>query len=214
MLGDKIIIFGGTFDPIHNGHLQLAEQLYKTFKSPITFMPTGIPPYKKPPQASNLQRLDMLHLAISSHPEYQIDTREINGCTYSYTYKTLQNLRLEVGSDILIYFVIGSDSLITLDTWHEWETLLKFTHFIVAFRNGYKINTFKSAKLKKIFIKNSTTDLNNLSTPYGKFYMLNFTPQDVSSTLIRQMVYNHQDISQLVPPNINAYITQQKLYTK
>ena len=211
---DKIVILGGTFDPVHNGHMQLAAKLYEVFKTKITFMPTGIPPHKAPPQASDKQRLEMLELALAANPNYQIDSREIDAGDFCYTYKTLNNLRAEVGMEVPVFFLLGGDSLLTLHTWHYWNTLLGLTNFVVAWRSGYSAAQIESAELAAAFAKHKTFDFTNVSRPYGQFYVLDFTPQNVSSTIIRQQVNSGLNISTLVPEAVAAYIKQQQLYLK
>ena len=209
---DKIVILGGTFDPIHNGHIQLAEKLYEVFKIPITFMPTGIPPHKAPPIATDRQRLEMLELAIANKPNFQIERMEIDANDFGYTYRTMQQLRQKVGKEIPIYFLIGGDSLLTLDTWHYWETILDTINFVVAWREGYYLEQMTSKTLIDIFNKNKSNDLLNINSISGKFYELNFTPQNVSSTLIRKHVHDGLDVTNLVPLAVADYIRQHQLY--
>src|SRR3989338_3213867 len=104
----NLIILGGAFDPIHTGHLAIANTLYDKFKTPITFLPTnGTPPYKPALKTSNKERLDMLHLAISTNPQFILDTFEINQTEYSCSYKTLKYMRDQYTKDMAIFFLIG-----------------------------------------------------------------------------------------------------------
>jgi nicotinate-nucleotide adenylyltransferase len=209
----KIVILGGTFDPIHNGHMQMAHLLLSIFKTKITFIPTGIPDYKAPPQASNEHRLNMLELALNGHPYFQIDTRETEAHVYSPTYQTLLGIRREINNQVPIYFLIGGDSLINLDSWDCWVELLGLTHFVVANRMGYSMNAIQSDELKAEFIKRKRNEFKDLNTrSAGYFYMLDFTPDDVSSTLIRCKVKNGEDISGYVSDSVASYIHQHHLY--
>lgn len=209
----KIVILGGTFDPIHNGHIQLADKLYEVFNTPITFMPTGIPPHKAPPLATDRQRLEMLELAIATNStKFQIERMEIEANDFGYTYRTMEQLRQKVGWEIPIYFLIGGDSLLTLDTWHHWETIIDKVNFVVAWREGYSLAQMTSQALIDIFNKNRSDDLSYLNSTNGKFYELNFTPQNVSSTMIRKRVHDGLDISDLVPQAVADYIIQHKIY--
>lgn len=209
---DKIVILGGTFDPIHNGHIQLAEKLYEVFKTPITFMPTGIPPHKAPPIATDHQRLEMLELAIANNSKFQIERMEIDANDFGYTYRTMEQLRQKVGKDIPIYFLIGGDSLLTLDTWHYWETILDKVNFVVAWREVYSLEQMTSDALINVFNKNKSNDLSCINSANGIFYELNFTPQNVSSTMIRKRAHDGLNISDLVPLAVADYITCHNLY--
>lgn len=219
----SLIIFGGTFDPIHNGHLALAHKLFEVFKSEITFMPANTPPYKEKSGTSKEHRLAMLKLALNttlmSHSPaavsniFTIDTRELEGESYCYSYKTLTALRQGMGVDTPIYFIIGADSLITLDTWDYWTKLLDLANFVVVNRTGYDINSIPTlSKLNQLFQQHKTTAFTNLTISHGKFYLLDFTPPPISSTLIREYIKAGQSIQNLVPEAVAAYIKQHHLY--
>ena len=208
---DKVVIIGGTFDPIHIGHLEMANHLLSIFNTKITFMPTSIPTYKEPPKANSTDRLNMLKLALDGQPDFQIDTREIESPNYCHTYQTLSEIRSEIGYDIPLYFLIGGDSLQSLDTWDYWNKLHEITHFIVAKRSGYSTNYIKSPELKLLFKNRQSSELKDLQNS-GAFYMLNFTPTDISSTTIRNKVKNHEDIKPYVTQSVASYIEKHHLY--
>jgi nicotinate-nucleotide adenylyltransferase len=208
---DKVVIIGGTFDPIHIGHLEMANHLLSIFNTKITFMPTSIPNYKEPPKANNTDRLNMLKLALDGQPDFQIDTREIEAPNYCPTYQTLSEIRSEIGYDIPLYFLIGGDSLQSLDTWDYWDKLPDITHFVVANRSGYSTNDIKSPELKLLFKNRQSSDLKELQNS-GGFYMLNFTPTNISSTTIRNKVKNHEDINPYVTQSVARYIEKHHLY--
>ena len=208
---DKVVIIGGTFDPIHIGHLEMANHLLSIFNTKITFMPTNIPNYKAPPKASNNDRLNMLKLAIAGYPDFQIDTREIEAPNYCPTHQTLSEIRSEIGSEIPLYFLIGGDSLQSLDTWDYWNKLLDITHFVVANRNGYSPTDIKSPELKLLFENRHRHEFEELQNS-GNFYMLNFTPMDISSTIIRHKVENNEDIKPYVTKSVASYIEKHHLY--
>lgn len=209
---ERLIVLGGTFDPIHNGHMQLANKLFDIFQTQITFMPTGIPPYKAPPKATNKQRIDMLKLAIDNNSKFTIDTREITASEYWYSHKTLNHLRKEYGNNLPIYFVIGGDSLITMHTWHFWNELPGLANFVVAKRGGYDISKLESNELSELVNNNSSHDFSDLDKTSGTFYLMDFIPQNISSTLIRKTAKDRQDISGMVPEKVAAYIKEQQLY--
>lgn len=206
------ILFGGTFDPIHIGHIQLARYVSQQFKHPVSLLPlTGVPNYKQPPQASLQQRLAMLEIVAAKYPdEIQIDYSETHLTEYSPTVTTLRRMRqIELIPEI-IYFVIGGDSLVTLDIWDEWRDLLKLTNFIVAMRPDYPLSKM-SPQLAKELLPRINTTMNTINA-VGEIIITHFTPLEVSSTQIRQCCAGGQEINQLVEPEINHYITQNNLY--
>ncbi len=208
---DKVVIIGGTFDPIHIGHLEIANHLLSIFNTKITFMPTSIPNYKPPPKASNVDRLNMLQLAIDGQSNFQIDTREIIATNYCPTHQTLSEIRNEIGSDIPLYFLIGSDSLQNLDSWDYWDKLPDITHFIITNRSGYNTTDITSSELKMLYNQCQRHEF-EVHKNNGNFYILNFTPTDISSTTIRNKVKNHEDIKPYVTQSVASYIEKHHLY--
>lgn len=217
-----IILFGGTFDPVHMGHVLLAHQLHNTFKQPITILPTGIPPYKPQPKTTAQSRLDMIKLAFGDDSRFLIDTREISRNEYCYTYKTMKLLRNEVGYNIPIFFLIGSDSLISLDRWDNWTELFNLTNFIVAKRLDYDdknitnndlLNEIKIRKVKVRINEHTIIQITKNIKPAGNVYTLDFNPIAVSSTKIRQLIAQNESIVNLVPETIEQYIIHRHLYT-
>lgn len=210
-MNTPLIIFGGTFDPIHNGHLLMADAVYNKFKSEITFMPTAIPNYKTAPEATNEQRLEMLEIALANNPHYRIDTLEINQDSYSCSYKTLTFLRNKIGPKIPVYYIIGEDSLLSLGTWDSWTDLFNLTNFIVLKRPNYSYETMANP-LRTIFEERKTTNFANLDVQYGKIYMLDFVLSDISSTKIRACVKNGISINGYVPSLVAKYILEHNMY--
>ena len=207
-----LILFGGTFDPVHNGHLLLAQKLYSSFEQIVTFLPVGIPPYKPIPQTTNEQRLDMLKLALDNDYRYVIDLRELYSFNYNYTYQTLRQIRQELGEYAAIFFLIGSDSLVTLDTWENWQELLTLTNFVVAMRPDYNLDQM-SPILAKEFNKRKRAKLESF-TCSGSFYLLDFAPLNISSTQIRNLVSDGQSVNHLVNKCVAKYILKHNLYRK
>mgnify|MGYP003503442532 CR=1 FL=1 len=206
------ILFGGTFDPIHIGHIQLARYVSQQFKHPVSLLPlTGVPNYKQPPQASLQQRLAMLEIVAAKYPdEIKIDYSETQLTEYSPTVTTLRRMRQNELTPEIIYFVIGGDSLVTLDIWDEWRDLLKLTNFIVAMRPDYPLSKMSPQLAQELLPRiNTTTSAINA---VGEIIITHFTPLEVSSTQIRQFCYLGQEINQLVEAEINHYITQNNLY--
>lgn len=205
------IIIGGTFDPVHNGHILLAEALYKLLGQDVVFTPTATPNYKAPPKTTVQQRLDMLKLAINNNPHFIIDSHEIYAAEYIPTIKSLQMLRERIGYTRPIYFLIGEDSLVSLDTWDDWQNLFNLANFIVAMRPGYKLEQMSNSltqEYNKRLIKCSTA----FNKPNGQIFILDFDPLDISSTKIRNYVAQGLPIDTMVSKKVLQYIRDNKLY--
>jgi len=131
-------LFGGTFDPIHFGHLRPVEALaQQTGLQRVTLLPNNVPPHRPQPEASAAQRVDMLRCAIAGLPLFDIDTRELARDTPSWTVTTLEAWRAERGAAQPLGFIIGQDSLLSLASWHRWQDLLSLCHLLVCQRPGY-----------------------------------------------------------------------------
>ena len=133
-------LFGGTFDPVHYGHLKPVEILANLIGlSRVIIMPNNVPPHRAQPEASGEQRKRMVELAIADKPLFSLDERELKRDTASYTAQTLQEWREEQGPDVPLAFIIGQDSLLTFPSWHDYDTILGNTHLIVCRRPGYPL---------------------------------------------------------------------------
>jgi nicotinate-nucleotide adenylyltransferase len=211
-MNDKAyIIIGGTFDPVHTGHLLLAEKLYTTFKQPIIFVPAAPPNYKAPPQTAPQQRLEMLQLALKDKPYFKINSSETFNKSYIPTVSSLRKLRKTIGYTTPIYFLIGEDSLITLDSWDNWQELFDLTNFVVAMRPGYSLDKM-SPMLRDEYKNRHILRLDKPTQPYGYIYTLDLEPIDISSTKIRTNIAENLPINNLVDPKVAEYIIENKLY--
>ncbi|MBI3310128.1 MAG: nicotinate-nucleotide adenylyltransferase [Serratia liquefaciens] len=131
-------LFGGTFDPIHYGHLRPVEALAaEVGLNRVTLLPNHVPPHRPQPEANAQQRLKMVELAIAGNPLFAVDDRELHRTTPSYTIETLEAIRKERGAALPLAFIIGQDSLLTLHKWHRWQSLLDTCHLLVLARPGY-----------------------------------------------------------------------------
>ncbi len=211
---DSLILFGGTFNPLHNGHMAIAIKLHEVFNHCITFLPTGIPPYKTAPLTTAKERLEMLQNVIDGDDRFSIDTCEIHKNEFCYTYKTLKEIRNKVGNTVPIFFIIGSDSLVTLDTWDNWTTLFDLTNFIIIKRPNYNDNSMNSDLLIE-YRKRLNSNLDTFKTSgNGQFYIVDLEPINISSTQIRNNIKHNQSIRELVPAKINEYILTHNLYAQ
>ena len=190
----KIGIFGGTFDPIHNGHLHIAETvLAATEVEEIVFMPSANPPHKPDQRISPFeQRMQMVRLAIAGHRSFSVDDVEFRLGGTSYTVRTIETLKKEK-PDTEWFLIIGSDSLLGLPSWKEPEKLIKEFRFIVFPRSSSD-----AKRAEKRFLEKSI--------------VLNVPLVTISSSDIRSRVCKDQPISEMVPAEVQRYIALHKLY--
>jgi len=136
----KIGIFGGTFDPIHIGHLRMALELKEQLGlDEMRLLPCHQPPHRDAPQVSSVQRVEMLRIALQDCPELQLDERELLRDKPSYTYDTLMELRAELGSEVSLVLCMGEDAFAGLPTWYRWQELIRLAHLVVIARPGWNI---------------------------------------------------------------------------
>ncbi len=206
------ILFGGTFDPIHIGHIKLALHISSEFAHKVSLLPLGgVPNYKAGPEAKLEDRLSMLSLVEKKYSsQLEIDYTEANNPAYSPTYYTLKQLRQAYGNDMPLFFVIGGDSLLSIETWDNWLKLFELTNFIVAVRPDYPLETM-SESLKALLSPRFSKEANP-NQAAGQIVFTTFAPIQVSSTQIRRMCKEQQDISNLVIPEIAEYILRHQLY--
>ncbi|VFS49278.1 nicotinate-nucleotide adenylyltransferase [Budvicia aquatica] len=212
-IGLSMPFFGGTFDPIHYGHLRPVEALAQEVGlQRITLLPNHVPPHRPQPEANAQQRLHMVELAIENNPLLSVDERELHRTTPSYTIDTLEELRTERGAERPMAFIIGQDSLLTLHYWHRWQSLLDYCHLLVCGRSGYA-DRLDTPELERWLEQHRTTDVNALKQqPNGLIYLAHTPLLDISATDIRQRKRNGINCDDLLPENVQRYIEQQGLY--
>lgn len=193
-----IAILGGSFDPIHNAHIQIAEIVSQHIEhAEIYFVPCGNPVHRTPYHVSSNDRVNMIRLAIKDHPHWHIDTFEIDRTEPSYTIDTLKYFRQRFPNNPL-GFIMGMDSFLTIETWGNWQELLDYAKLIIVPRIGCDDSN------EKLLHK----------THNGSIIMLPVAPQAISSTEIRRKIALNNDISSLLPEAVYDYIKQQNLYFK
>lgn len=204
-------ILGGTFDPIHNGHLRLAiEAQEQCGLSEVHFIPSGTPPHRAAPQASASDRLHMVQLAVHNNPKFLADQREIYREGVSYTVDTLTTLRAELGSQQPLCLLLGSDAFIQLHTWHQWRELFELAHLVVMQRPGQPLGNLL-AKADPELLSEYTARLAPSpkvlhESSYGHIVVLDIPALEISSTDIRQRCVAGKNIHALVPDSVAHYI--------
>jgi len=205
-------ILGGTFDPIHNGHIRLAVEVLEKLKlDEVKLIPANIPPHRPTPFASPADRKKMIKLAISDEKKLSIDLREIENGNISYTINTLKSLRDEFSNDI-IFLIIGVDVFNMIDGWKEWQSLLNYTHIIVANRSSDNEENISGA-LRKWRNENKIDDINFLTSALsGHIYYIDTPIVEISSRMIRKYYTKNKNIDDYLPSNVVTYIKENNLY--
>jgi nicotinate-nucleotide adenylyltransferase len=213
-------ILGGTFDPVHNGHLHLATTFLKELDlAELRFIPLNNPPHRPAPLASPEQRLQMLKLAVENHSLLKVDDCELQRDEVSYTIDTLKLLRKEIG-DTPLCMLIGADNFKTLNSWHQWQSLLNYTHIVIANRPGsdeQRGNDRLDDEMQECMdshMTRSVTDLHQQSS--GCIMKLDIPMLDISSTQIRTFFQSGPQSSlkseSLLPEKVLDFIQTHNLY--
>ena len=211
----KIGLLGGTFDPVHKGHLQLGEKVLEKFGlDKIVFIPAAHPPHKNGAVVGDVEhRLEMLRLALGESHRFELSRIEVSRDTASYTFDTIQQLKRESGGRALYHFIIGYDALAEIETWYRWKDLLSAANFIVAVRPGYSLKEIQQLLERNGF----STDKGNKKRWVNERHdneVLFLTGEivDISSTDIRSRIAADKSWVDLVPPGVADYITLHRLY--
>ncbi|MDO5357717.1 MAG: nicotinate-nucleotide adenylyltransferase [Conchiformibius sp.] len=199
---NTIGLFGGTFDPIHNGHLHIARAFADQLAlDGVIFLPAGDPYHKHTPHTAAAHRLAMAERAAASDPRFAVSDCDIVRQGATYTYDTVQIFR-QLYPSAQLYWLLGGDSLLQLHTWHKWRDLVRHTRFAVAIRPGSAL-TQTPPELQN-WLGGAVQD--------GSLVLLNAAPYDISSTRIRQTLAAGGDVSAWLPESVADYIRQHDLY--
>ncbi|OGO78872.1 MAG: nicotinate (nicotinamide) nucleotide adenylyltransferase [Clostridiales bacterium GWB2_37_7] len=200
----RFAIMGGTFDPIHYGHLAAAEEVRVGLNcQKVIFIPSGNPPHKKGcVRTDEAHRYDMTLLATASNPYFEVSDIEMNRNGYTYTLDTIKKLNKYYGNEVELFFITGADALLELETWYKVEQLLKLCSFIAVTRPGYD----KSKLEQKLY---------HLQSKYNsELYIMDVPGLSISSTDLRKRIEQGTSIRYLVPEAVEQYISDHKLYRK
>ena len=208
-------ILGGTFDPIHYGHLELArEAMAAAGLAAVRLIPAGDPPHRSAPVASATQRLAMVELAVAGYHGLTVDAREINRAGRSYTVLTLEELRAETGAESLA-LIVGADAFLDLPTWYRWRELFLLAHVIVVARPGTVFDGHLPTVLAPEWQRRYSATPGALrAAPAGAIIRVAITPRPISASTIRAALA-HGDgaaVRGLLPPAVLAYIERNRLY--
>ena len=210
-----VALLGGSFDPVHNGHVALAT-LFATLLEPdqLRILPAGSPWQKSRLQAGDADRVAMLRLAFAGAARpVTLDLQEIERGTPTYTIDTLRGVRAELGPQASIVFLMGSDQLQQLDSWREWRALFELAHIGVAARPGFSMAdaALPAAVAEELTLRRgSLAQLRN--TPSGRAYLAETLDVDISATQIRAALQRGEKANSLISPVVLDYIQQHNLY--
>jgi nicotinate-nucleotide adenylyltransferase len=209
-------ILGGTFDPVHLGHVALAESALAGLPlSEVLWLPSGSPGHRASPAAGARDRLAMLELAIRGNPRYRIDAAELELSEPTYTVHTLTRLRAQLGPAQPLVLLLGSDSFLSLPTWLRWRELFDLAHIAVASRPGHHLGDGGPApELAAEIARRAARPEQLAASAAGSIVSFDMAPVDISSSAIRAALAAGQDTRHLLPAAVLAYIRSQHLYPK
>ena len=209
-------ILGGTFDPVHLGHVALAAAALAALPlAEVLWLPSGSPGHRAPPVASARDRLAMLRLATAGNPRYRIDESELERSEPTYTVHTLTRMRAQLGNAQPLVLLLGSDSFLSLPGWLRWRELFDFAHIAVATRPGHiPADGGPSPELSAEIARRSARPEQLAASAAGRIARFAMPPMDISASAVRAGLAAGQDLRDLLPAAVLAYIQSQHLYRK
>ena len=210
-------ILGGTFDPIHFGHLRMAEELAEALGiEQVRFIPAGSPPHRGQPRAEARHRLEMARRAVAGNPRFTLDDREIVRERPSYSVDTLTDLRAEISPGTPLVLFMGSDAFLGLTSWHQWRRLFDLAHIAVAHRPGFSPALWEDAlpdPLRRELDKRLTDQAEELAgTAAGRVFLHPITQLDISASQLRDRCLRGKSLRYLLPDSLIDYLTENHLY--
>jgi nicotinate-nucleotide adenylyltransferase len=208
---EPIGVFGGTFDPIHYGHLRTAFELLQALRlAQVRFLPTGSPPHREAPLASSELRLEAVRAAVAGQPGFSVDDREIRRGGPSYSVDTLTELRREHPQRSLC-LLLGMDAFLGMPTWHRWHEIFELSHVVVAHRPGWKAPI--TGPLGEVMVDRGTGSVRDLhGSLAGRIYVHAVTQLEISSTELRALIMSGRDLRYLVPDAVRELIGRSGCY--
>ena len=218
MATGPIGILGGTFDPIHYGHLRLGEELGEALKlEEVRLLPSGTPPHRSAPMASSEHRLAMTRLAADGNPRFRVDDREIRRTGPGYMFDTLISMRTEAGTTQPLVLLLGADAFLELATWHRWHELFGLAHIAIAHRPGFPVERWADQMPQPLAREYDARLMHqplavHLSAA-GGIVVVPFTALDISATALRELLSSGRSPRYLLPASVLDYIRSNGLYS-
>jgi len=206
----RIGLFGGTFDPVHIGHLRTAIELVEAYSlNQLRLLPNHRPAHRDKPTASTAQRIEMLEIATQHVPQLIVDSREAMRDSASYTFDTLSEFKQEYPQAMLIFF-LGQDAFSAFDTWHRWREILELTNLVVIDRPDAHLSDWASA-----LMENQAEQAGDriVDATTGIIERCSVTQLAISATEVRERIANRQSVDFLVPERVKQYIVEHRLYS-
>lgn len=205
-------MLGGTFDPIHHAHLRLALELRDQFDfDQVRLIPCALPAHRESPNCTAQQRLKMVELGLGHEPGLCVDDRELRASGPSYSIDTLLSLRQELGNQVSLTMVMGSDSFLSLDHWHRWRELLDHCHILVAVRPGWHLaEGHPMTHWAREHQADAVAQLHQAAN--GKVLFAQMAELNISATAIRKLIASHQSPRFLLPDSVWQHIQAHRLY--
>jgi nicotinate-nucleotide adenylyltransferase len=198
-----IAILGGTFDPVHLGHLRVAWEAAEALDAQVRLMPARLPPHRPAPVADAQQRVAMLELALAGQDRLVLDTRELRRGGPSYTVDTLRELRAEASAEQPLILLLGADAFAGLTSWHEWHRLFELAHIVVLTRPGHvaplPVELAAEIAARRVRLAEQLHD-----TPAGKVFDLPVTPLEISASAVRALLASGLEPRWLLPDALLA----------
>jgi len=211
-------ILGGTFDPIHFGHLRLAEELAQTLRlAGVRLVPSGTPPHRALPRTPTAHRLAMVRLAVAGNALFSVDDREVRRSGPAYSFDTLTELRAELGDATPIVLIVGADAFLDFAAWHRWHDIFGLAHVAVAHRPGFPVERWRDSMpqplAREYAARLMQQPLAVHLAPAGGIVVVPFTALDISATAIRDLVRTGGSPRYLLPDPVLDYIRSEDLYS-
>ena len=211
-LARRVGILGGTFDPIHRGHLDLAAAAYTTLGlTEMVIVTSNVPPHRPQPVASSFHRFAMVAFAIQEHPDWRASDLELRYDAPSYTSRTLSLFHDRGYQPSELFFVIGADAFLEIASWRDYPAILESAHFVVISRPGFRVGELPE-RLPQLASRMGTEPLDASSSALPLIILIDAPTADVSSTAIRSRLAEGESIAGLVPANVRQHIEQHGLY--
>ncbi|GIX34074.1 MAG: hypothetical protein KatS3mg125_2030 [Lysobacterales bacterium] len=205
------IVLGGTFDPLHRGHLAAAEAVARCFGEPVHLLLAAHPPHRPPPAASPADRLAMLRAAQSERPWLAVDDRELSRPGPGYTVDSLSELRAELGPHRPIVFMLGQDAFSAFDRWRDWRRILGLSHLLVLARPGAE-TALPEALGAELTRREARSPEELLDSPSGRILRFPLEPMPVSASEVRARLERGESVESLLTPEVLAEIERRGLY--
>lgn len=204
-------IFGGTFDPIHYGHIRTAFEMLEVLNfDEVSFVPSGDPPHRGRTFANAEQRLEMVRVAVRGQPRFSVNDCELRREGPSYTIDTLTTIR-EERPDVAVGLIVGMDAFLGLTSWHRWNEILDLAHLVVAHRPGWHIPD--TGDLGELIAKSGTKEVTDLhESSHGCVFVHAVTQLEIASTEIRELISDGRDPRFLMPDAVRDVILESRCY--